>query len=115
MRTAVKILSVIGFIVHVLFFVACFASSGLSDASPANGSAYLPILVPLLYFAFCFVTSLRNFSTWFLLSGGIIAHIIIVPFYYHAVRDGVGFLIIMPIVMSACWLLMCFHRTTELR
>jgi hypothetical protein len=113
MRTAVKLLSVLGIIGHVLFFLACITSSGLSDTSSGSNSRLLPILMPFLYFGFCFVTSVRNFNVLLLLSGGVIAHIIIVPFYYRAIRDGVGFLAIIPILLSACWLLMCFRRDEQ--
>ena len=110
MQTIVKVLSILGVIVHGLFFLACFTSSGLSDASSANNFTLIPLLLPFLYFGFCFLTSVRNFSGLFLLSGGVIAHVIIVPFYYRTIRDGVGFLAISPIVLSSCWILMCFRR-----
>jgi hypothetical protein len=110
MRVAVKILSVFGIVVHILFFLVCLASSGLSDTSSGSSSALISILMPFLYFGFCFVTSVRKFSVLFLLPGGVVAHAIIVPFYYRAIRDGVGFLVIIPILLSACWLLMCFQR-----
>jgi hypothetical protein len=110
MRTAVKILSVLGFLIHAVFVFVCFASSGLSDAPPESNATLIPILMPFLYFAFCFFTSLRNFKVSVLLPAGIVAHLIIVPFYCRAIRDGVGLLVIMPLVLSACWLLMCFQR-----
>jgi hypothetical protein len=109
-RTTVKILSVLGVVIHILFFLACFTSSGLSDTSSQNHFALIPILLPFLYFAFCFVTSIRKLSVSLLLVGGLIAHIIIVPFYYQAIRDGIGFLAIIPIALSSCWLLMSFRR-----
>jgi hypothetical protein len=107
---AVKILSVFGTIAHAIFFAACFTSSGLSDTSSASRSSLIMLLMPFLYFGFCFVTSFRNFNGLYLIVGGVIAHVIIIPFYYHAIRDGVGFLAIIPIALSSCWLLMCFHR-----
>ena len=114
MQSAVKILSVLGIAAHILFFLACFASSGLSDTSSQNNFALIPILMPFLYFGFCFLTSVRRFNVLFLLCGGVIAHIIIVPFYYRAIRDGMGFLAIIPIVLSCCWLLMCFRRDVKI-
>jgi hypothetical protein len=110
MRTVVKILSVFGMVIQSLLFLACLTSSGLSDAPPESNAALIPILMPFLYFAFCFFTSLRNFKVSVLLPTGIVAHLIIVPFYCRAIRDGVGLLVIMPLVLSACWLLMCFQR-----
>jgi len=113
-RTAVKILSVLGTVAHIIFFVVCFASSGLSDASSGNNFTLIPVLMPLIYFCFCFVTSVRKFSLFVLLSGGVIAHVIILPFYYRAIRDGIGFLAIMPAVLSCCWLLMCFRKDVKI-
>jgi hypothetical protein len=113
MRTAVKFLSVLGLIVHVFFLFVCFASSGLSDTSSNGNSALIPILMPFLYFGFCFITSVRNFNIALLLSGGVVAHIIIVPFYIRAIRDGVGLLAIIPVLLFACWLLMCFRRDEQ--
>lgn len=110
MRTAVKILSVFGIVVHTLFFLICLGSSGLSDASSGSNTALMSIMMPFLYFGFCFVTSIRSFNVLLLLLGGIIAHVIIVPFYYRAIRDGVGFLVIIPVLLSTCWLLMCFRK-----
>jgi hypothetical protein len=113
MRTVVKFISAFGIIVHVFFLFACFASSGLSDTAPKGNFTWLPFLMPFFYFAFCFLTSVRKFNGLFLLSGGIIAHIIILPFYYRAIRDGIGFLAIMPAVLSCCWLLMCFRKDVK--
>jgi hypothetical protein len=110
MRTAVKFLSVFGIVAHTLFFLVCLASSGLSDTSSGSNSGLISILMPFLYFGFCFVTSVRKFNVLFLLPGGVMAHVIVVPFYYRAIRDGVGFLVIIPILLSACWLLMCVRR-----
>jgi hypothetical protein len=110
MRTAVKILSVLGVIIHILFSLACFTSSGLSDTSSQSHFGLLPILMPFLYFGFCFVTSVRKFGVSFLSVGGLIAHVIIVPFYYHAIMDGIGFLAIIPIALSSCWILMSFRK-----
>jgi hypothetical protein len=70
----------------------------------------IPFLMPFLYFGFCFATSVRKFNVSLLSGGGLIAHIIIVPFYYRAIRDGVGLLAVMPIALSSCWLLMCIRR-----
>lgn len=114
MRTAVKILSIFGIIAHILFVLACFTSSGLSDASSGNNFTLIPVLMPFIYFCFCFVTSVRKFSFFVLLSGGVIAHVIILPFYYRAIRDGIGFLVIMPAVLSCCWLLMCFRKDVKI-
>jgi hypothetical protein len=113
MRAAVKILSVLGIVLHTLLFLAGFANSGLSDTSSRNDAALIPVIMPFLYFGFCFVTSVLKFGFIFLLSGGIIAHIVIVPFYYRAIRDGLGFLVIIPIVLSSCWILMAFRRDVE--
>jgi hypothetical protein len=113
MRTVVKFISVFGIIVHAFFLFACFASSGLSDTSSQSHFRLLPILMPFLYFGFCFVTSVRKFGASFLLVCGLIAHVIILPFYYQAIWDGIGFLAIIPIVLSSCWLLMCFRRDVE--
>jgi hypothetical protein len=113
MRTVVKILSALGFVAHILFVIVSFTSSGLSDASSGNNFTLIPVLMPFIYFYFCFVTSVRKFSFFVLLSGGVIAHVIILPFYYRAIRDGIGFIAIMPAVLSCCWLIMCFRKDVK--
>lgn len=114
MKAAVKILSVLGTLVQIVFCLVCFAGSGLSDTSSQSDLALMPFLLPFLYFGFCFLTSARPFNLPFLIVGGVLAHIIIVPFYYRAIRDGVGFLVIIPIALSCCWLLMCFRRDVKI-
>jgi hypothetical protein len=117
MRLTVKVFSICGFVIHGLFLILCYAASGLSDAgtSSTSHSGWISILMPFVYFVFCFVTSIRRFPAPLLIPGGIIAHIIIVPFYYRAIRDGMGIFAIVPIVLSVCWILMCLSGEKKIR
>jgi hypothetical protein len=110
MRAVVRIWSAVGIAAHGYFFVICLCASGLSDAPPESSSAWIPFLMPFVYFTFCFITSFRFFRGPFLLLSGIVAHLIVVPFYYHAVRDRMGLIAIVPLILALCWFCMCLQR-----
>jgi|ERR1017187_5167103 hypothetical protein len=110
MRTIVKILSALGIVVHGVFVFACFAASGLSDGPPESVSAWIPLLLPFIYYGYCLITSSHSFSGPFLLFTGILAHLIMLVFCFHAVRKGAGILVIEPLILAPCWFYMCLQR-----
>ncbi len=71
--------------------------------------------MPFPYFAFCFITSFRFFKGPFLLPSGIAAHLIIIPFYYRAVQDGLGIIVIFPLGLAFCWFYMCLQKNEYLK
>src|SRR5579863_346258 len=109
MRIIVGILSSIGILVHLGFLAICFAASGLSDSqNGARFSSILPLLLPLLYYAYCLFSSIAKRQP--ILAMGIFAHLIIVPFCIQAVHQGVGILVLGPLIMAPCWLGMFVER-----
>ncbi|HWY75553.1 MAG TPA: hypothetical protein VN281_08045, partial [Verrucomicrobiae bacterium] len=99
----IKVLSVIGMVTHGVLFIASLGASGLSDSGSEHGSAGILFLLPFVYFAFCFITSFRSFKGPLLLPAGILAHVIIVPFYFRAVQDGIGIVAVLPLILAPCW------------
>jgi hypothetical protein len=96
--------------VHGFLFFAGLAASGLSDGPPESDAAWIPFLTPFVYFGYCFATSFRFFRGPFLLPSGIVAHLIVVPFYYHAVRDRMGLIAIIPLILAPIWFCMCLEK-----
>ncbi len=103
MRILVGILSLIGIVVHLGFLVICFAASGLSDSPNATyfSSILYPLLPPLLYYGYCLFSSIVKRQP--ALAMGIIAHLIVVPFCFKAVHQGVGILVLGPLILAPCW------------
>ncbi|PWU15468.1 MAG: hypothetical protein C5B50_15320 [Verrucomicrobia bacterium] len=106
----VRLLSVLGMVGHGFWFIACLSASGMSDSGGEHGLAPASALIPFVYFAYCFITSFRSFKGRLLLPTGILAHLVIVPFYVRAVRDGIGIIVVLPAILAPCWFLMCFRK-----
>ena len=81
----------------------------MSDSGSETGSASLFFFMPFGYFAFCFVTSMKQFKRLLLLPAGILVHFLIVPFYWRAVHDGIGIIALVPLILAPCWFLMCLQ------
>ena len=106
MRTIVGILGGAGLALSGLFLMACFAAAGMSDAPPEGGSGWLPLLLPILYYGYCLVSSIRPPAGSHLLTSGIIAHLVAIVFCYIAVKNEGDFLVIGPLILGPCWFLM---------
>jgi hypothetical protein len=113
MVTAVRFLSILGIVIHGVLFIASVGASGMSDSGSEKGSASLFFFMPFVYFAFCLVTSLKEAKGFLLLPVGVLAHLLIVPFYWRAVHDGIGIIALVPLILAPCWFLMCRQRTIK--
>jgi hypothetical protein len=110
MHILVRFFSILGFFVQGFIFCAAFGAAGLSDADQEHNSAWTIFLLPLVYFAFCFISSFRRIKGTLLLISGVVAHLIIIPFYARAVRDGIGILLAIPLILAPCWFYMCLEK-----
>jgi len=110
MRFIVGILSVLGIGAHGVFLFVCFAASGLSDAPQQSNSAWMPLLLPIIYYGYCLVSSIWSFRGPPLLFTGIVAHLIVVPFCFLAVQEGIGILVVGPLILAPCWFGMYSER-----
>jgi hypothetical protein len=113
MTGVVRFLSILGIAVHGFLFVASLGASGMSDSGSERGSALIFFFMPFVYFTYCFITSFRSFKGPLLVPSGILAHLIIIPFYFRAVRDGIGVIVIVPLTLAPCWFRMCFQRKEQ--
>jgi hypothetical protein len=104
MRITVRIFSMIGLGIHLLFIMLLGAASGLSDTSSQASQGTLVLLAsPFIYFGFCLVSSFGHWRSLSLLIGGLIAHLCIIPFLVRLFHDGVPFFGIPIVVMALCW------------
>lgn len=87
------------------------AASGLSDSPRIADTAWLPVLLPFIYYGYCLISSIFSFKGPILLVTGILAHFAIVPFCFQAVRGGGGFFVIGPLILASCWCRMYLERT----
>jgi hypothetical protein len=106
MRVLVGILSGVGLAFSGLFLMAGFAAAGMSDAPPEGGLAWLPLLLPLLYYGYCLVSSIRPPQGDILLTSGLIAHVVALVFCFFAVEKGAPILMLGPLIMAPCWFFM---------
>ena len=113
MHVAVRVLSILGIVVHGVYIFLCIAASGLSDGPPAQPSAWIPFMAPFLYFGYCFVTSFRRFKGTALLVSGILAQLIVAPFYIRCLKEGAGLIAVLPLVLAGCWYSMYFRGNEE--
>ena len=74
MRAIVGTFGGVGLILSGLFLMASFASAGMSDAPPERGAAWMPLFLPILYYGYCLVSSIRPPAGLLLLASGIRAH-----------------------------------------
>ena len=106
MRVLVGILSSAGLALSGLFLMACFAAAGMSDGPPEAGSAWLPLMLPFLYYGYCLVSSIRPPERTLLLTFGLIAHAIALIFCFIAVKQRAAFLVAGPVILAPCWFAM---------
>jgi hypothetical protein len=105
----VRVLSVIGLIVHSIFLGFCVMLGRLSDGPPPDLLATLAtptIWLPFIYFALCFVSTFPRCRGLGLVFCGIAAHLVVLPFCFYMIRNGAGVFAILPFILAPFWFLM---------
>ena len=114
MRITVRILSLLGLGIHLLFIVLLGAASGLSDSpSSASGRMVVLLVSPFLYFGYCLLSSFGFWRGPSLLIGGIIAHLAVVPFLLRLYHDGVPLFGFPIVILALCWARMYLKSLTS--
>jgi hypothetical protein len=108
MRILVGIFSALGLVVHCIYSLLCYGASGMSDAPQQGNSTPAAFLLPFIYYGYCLASSMTKNAPS--LSAGIVAHLIVIPFCFLAVRDGVGILVVGPLILAPCWFGMYSER-----
>jgi hypothetical protein len=110
MRIAVRVVSLLGLGVHLLFILILGAASGSSDlSSSVSGGTIVLLGSPFVYFGYCLLSSFGHWRKVSLLITGIPAHLCIIPFLIRLIHDDVWFFGIPIAVMAYCWVAMVFE------
>ena len=113
MRLVVRILSGIGLGLSLIFIMFFGSASGLSDSSSSGTGVGGLLVLPFIYFGFCFWSSFGELRGISLLIGGIIAHLCVLPFLIRLFHDGMILFGFPILIMALVWAGMYFESNAK--